>query len=243
MTEINRQSYEMNQKDVKRRIRMREIYRYMGMKEAQADEALQAAVREQLDRLLEAAQVRSYYRIYPLTFGRGGESDSDPTAQRHSRQGSMVQENMVQEFMALGPMSVRSRDLAKNLNGCDFAALFGVTLGLEVDRLIYRLGRTAVGQAVIVDACAAEVVEVVCDEMCDRLRAEAAKLGRAARPRYSPGFGDFTLEYQPAILQTLELSKRIGVHLTAGGMMTPTKSVTAVVGFYDPAAGGQLRRG
>ena len=145
--------------------------------------------------------------------------------------------------MELGPMQINSRALARNLSGCDQAALFGMTLGLETDRLIYRLGRTAVGEAAVTDACAAAVAEAVCDELSQEIRGEAAALGRGTRPRFSPGFADFTLAYQRELLEALQLPKRIGVTLTGGGMMTPTKSVTAVVGLYDPAAAGPLGSG
>ena len=194
------------------------------MKEQAADARMQAKVKEQLERLLSVCRVRSCYQIFPLDIRAGEGPEAEGGGGRPP-------------VLTLGPMTVCSGGLAKNLQGCDRAALFGATLGLEADRLIYRLGRTAVGEAVITDACAAAVIEAVCDELCDELRAEAAGQGRRIRPRYSPGFGDFTLEYQPAICKVLELSKRIGVSLTAGGMMTPAKSVTAVVGFYDGRMG------
>lgn len=209
------------------RIVSREIYRYMGMKEQAADEALRETVSEQLRRLLSVCRVRSFYQIFPLRIEENGETEITSLTVKRS------------PVLKLGPMAIVSSGLARNLRGCDQAALFGVTLGLEVDRLIYRLGRTAVGEAVIADACAAAAVEAVCDELCEKLRLEAAGQGKKTQPRFSPGFGDFTLEYQPAIFQTLELSKRIGVNLTAGGMMTPTKSVTAVVGLYDEAESGK----
>lgn len=207
------------------RIAAREIYRYMGMKEQDADEALQRRVEEQLARLLAVCRVRSFYQLFPLRI------------KENRRQETASPNEGTAPLLELGPMTIASRGLARNLRGCDQAALFGVTLGLEADRLIYRLGQTAVGEALITDACAAAAIEAVCDELCETLRREAAKAGRKIRPRFSPGFGDFTLAYQPAIFNTLELSKRIGVTLTAGGMMTPSKSVTAVVGLYEESAG------
>ena len=196
------------EKNWQARISLKEICRYMGMKEREADDSIRAEVEKQLARLLDTVRVRSYYQIFPLCFG---END-----------------------LILGPVRIQSRDLRRNLSGCDQAALFGVTLGLEVDRLIYRLGRTALGEAAITDACAAAAVEAVCDAVCEKLREEARRQLREIRPRFSPGFGDFTLAYQPCLLQALNLSGRIGVCLTDGGMMTPTKSVTAVVGLAQP---------
>ena len=49
--------------------------------------------------------------------------------------------------------------------------------------------------------------------------------------RFSPGYGDFSLEHQPALLSLLDTQRRIGLTLSEGGMMLPTKSVTAIVGI------------
>ncbi len=209
----------MDVRELAGRVRRREIYRYMGMKEEDAGESLRALVEEQLIRLLNQIRVRSFYQIFPLSLQEGERTEIE-----------------------LGPLHIVSRDLGRNLRGCTSAALFGATLGMEADRLLYRLGLTAVGEAVVTDACAAEVLEVVCDEVCGELAALAKQNGERIRPRYSPGFGDFTLAYQAELLKTLELPKRLGVSLTAGGMLTPTKTVTAVVGFL-PAEHekGQMR--
>lgn len=197
-----------------RRIRMKEICRYMGMREQDTTESFLAEIERQLSRLLEVSRVRSYWEIFPIL--RQGAGDG------------------VRFY--LGPMAVYSRDLDRNLQGCDQAAVFGATLGLEADRLIYRLEKTALGEAAITDACAAAAIEAVCDELCHGLKKEAMVRSMATRPRFSPGFGDFTLEYQPLIFGMLQLSKRIGISLTSGGMMTPCKSVTAVIGFQREAA-------
>ena len=200
---------------LREKIRRREIYRYLGMKEQDAGEVLQAAVEEQLAELLGQMWVHSYYQIFPLSMEeKVAETDSGSKA-----------------LIRLGPMEIVSRDLGRNLRGCTSAALFGATLGMETDRLIYRLSLATVGRAAITDACAAEALEVVCDEVCGELSRLALGRGERIRPRFSAGFGDFTLEYQPELVRVLELPKRIGAGLTAGGMLTPAKTVTAVVGF------------
>ncbi len=191
----------------KRRIRMREIYRYMAVKESGAEEDFRRQTEAQLARLLATVRPRTFYQVYPLTELSPG-------------------------VLKVGEVTFESRDLSKNLRGCDHAALMGMTLGVETDRLIYRLQTSKVGEALITDACAAEVVEAVCDELCDGMKARAAERAYGIRPRFSPGYGDLSLACQKEIFRVLELPRRIGVTLTEGGMMTPVKSVTAVVGFY-----------
>ena len=51
------------------------------------------------------------------------------------------------------------------------------------------------------------------------------------RPRFSPGYGDFDICYQEPIVRMLNCAKTIGLTLTDSFMMTPTKSVTAVIGI------------
>ncbi len=51
-------------------------------------------------------------------------------------------------------------------------------------------------KAVILQACAATVIEAYCDEQQDFIKEEAGKQGLYLRPRFSPGYGDFPLTYQ-----------------------------------------------
>ena len=53
------------------------------------------------------------------------------------------------------------------------------------------------------------------------------------RSRFSPGYGDWALEEQEKIFRLLHCAKTIGLTLTTGGIMAPTKSVTAVIGIDE----------
>ena len=59
--------------------------------------------------------------------------------------------------------------------------------------------------------------------------------GLYLRPRFSPGYGDFSILHQKELLQMLEAPKKIGLTLTEGYMLTPTKSVTALLGMSKDA--------
>ncbi len=60
--------------------------------------------------------------------------------------------------------------------------------------------------------------------------------GYDLRPRFSPGYGDFSIEHQGEILRMLDSAKKIGLSMTGGNMLAPTKSVTAVIGLGREAA-------
>lgn len=135
------------------------------------------------------------------------------------------------DALDLGFTEVRSRDLKKNLEGCESIVLFAATVGLAPDRLIARYSRTAPARALIHQAIGAERVESLCDSFCREIGAEFAAKGLSARPRFSPGYGDLPLDMQREIFRALDCPKRIGLTLSSSLLMSPTKSVTAIIGI------------
>ena len=119
-----------------------------------------------------------------------------------------------------------SKDLAKNLHGCERVVLFAATIGIEIDRLITKYGHVSPAKAVMLQAIGAERIESLCDAFCEELKKEMG-----IRPRFSPGYGDLSLEAQKDIFQILNCSKNIGLSLNDSLLMSPSKSVTAFVGL------------
>ena len=54
--------------------------------------------------------------------------------------------------------------------------------------------------------------------------------GLAVRPRFSPGYGDLPLALQREVFAALDCPRRIGLTLSDSLLMSPTKSVTALIG-------------
>ena len=125
-----------------------------------------------------------------------------------------------------------SRDLAAHLKGCDRVLLLGATLGSRVDVAIRRLALGSVAEGAAAQAVAAALIE----SYCDSVQAAAETDGLAQRPRFSPGYGDWRLEEQKQLFAVLDCAKRIGLTLTDGLMMAPSKSVTAIIGLSEDAA-------
>ena len=126
---------------------------------------------------------------------------------------------------------VESRLLAERLQGCDEAVVFAATVGIGIDRLIARYSRLSPAKALCFQALGAERIEALCDVFCEDVLQEAAKEGRTATSRFSPGYGDLPLDLQASIFRLLDCPKRIGVTLNVSRLMSPTKSVTAIVGL------------
>ncbi|HIV40995.1 MAG TPA: Vitamin B12 dependent methionine synthase activation subunit [Candidatus Mediterraneibacter guildfordensis] len=185
--------------------RTNEAVRYLGYGKKTADERTRRMVDEAFLELEQAADPKSICRIFDI--GRNSE-----------------------DGIQIGNLTIISHSLARNLRGCDKAVLFCATLGAETDRLIRRASITDMSRAVILQACAAAYLEEYCDEQQHLIGEEMAREGRFLRPRFSPGYGDFDIHYQEPVMRILDCAKQIGLSMTDGYMMTPSKSVTAVIG-------------
>ena len=124
--------------------------------------------------------------------------------------------------------TVNSANLSKNLFGCKSAFVFCATIGIEVDRLIQKYTRIEPSKSVVLNSVASALIEEFCDYLNDLLNEN-----RELCPRFSAGYGDFSISHQKSILEVLDANKKLGVSLTESYMMTPTKTVTAVVGIKN----------
>lgn len=123
-------------------------------------------------------------------------------------------------------LTIASRDFA-GIAGDSRSVLFlGVTLGREVDRLIRKKSAASMSEGFIYDAIASAMVENLTD-----LAEEMTTSGREHTGRFSPGYGDMPLEIQGELLSLIEGSRLLGITLTDSGLMSPTKSVTALIGL------------
>lgn len=130
-----------------------------------------------------------------------------------------------------GCMQTDSAGLAKNLEGCEEIILFAATIGLEMDRAIRRYTNLSPAKALFFQAIGAERIESLCDAFCEEQREELAAEGKFLRPRFSPGYGDLPLELQRDIFRVLDCSRKIGLTLNESLLMSPSKSVTAIIGI------------
>ncbi|MBP3581016.1 MAG: hypothetical protein J6K12_07210 [Clostridia bacterium] len=125
-----------------------------------------------------------------------------------------------------GFMNVKSLDLYKNLSQCDKAFIFAVTLGINAERHLVALSKISKSRHYICDAFYSAFIEGVCDK-AQSIISE----GFACKNRFSPGYGDLSLEIQHDILHALDASKLLGITLTGSLLMTPQKSITAIMGI------------
>lgn len=122
-----------------------------------------------------------------------------------------------------GDFQLTSRRLASHLAGCKTAVVFAATVGLEMDRLIAKYSRLSPAMGLMLQAVGTERIEALCDTFCAELK--------NARPRFSPGYGDLKLSAQRIIFDRLDCPRQIGLTLSDSLIMSPSKSVTAIVGL------------
>ena len=123
-----------------------------------------------------------------------------------------------------------SDSLAAHLEGCRDVYLVCGTIGTGFDALQRKVSATSASDSLILQAIGAAMIENLMDNAENEIRSELAE-HESLTPRYSPGYGDFPLNAQRAILDLLDTPRRIGVSLTGTMLMVPSKSVSAVIGI------------
>lgn len=132
------------------------------------------------------------------------------------------------DWVDLGFTKVQSHSLYRNLSGCREAFLFAVTLGMGVERLLTKLALLSGGEHFITDALASGAAEAACDAAEVKLRGSLR-----CKPRFSPGYGDLSLEIQAGMLDILQAQKWLGITLSDSLLMSPMKSITAIMGVCE----------
>lgn len=179
------------------------IYRYMGVSEISPDGGLFELVESVRQRFFQKLQCQACYGVVPV--------------------------KILDDFVDLSVFSVSSTHLARNLQGCERAIIFAATLGMENEQQRRRAAAVSPTEALVLDAMGSAGIEQFCNQICS----EFGKLFPAyrMRPRFSPGYGDFSLKTQKQLLHVLDAQRKIGISMSDGYLMIPQKSVTAIVGL------------
>ena len=127
------------------------------------------------------------------------------------------------------PQIMGGKDIESHLNGCEKAIVMCATVGSEVDKLIRISQISDMARAVVMDSLASVAVEQVCNAF-DKIIAEKYSDYNLTF-RFSPGYGDYPIELHKIFLQMLDAPKKIGLCTNDNFLLTPTKSVTAVLGL------------
>lgn len=185
---------------------LREVLHFLGWRGTPVDAPLLAQIRDLCDLAVREVRPRMAERRFPL-----------------APDGSLAGTSM----------TPKGNDVRAMLAPCREAVLLAATLGAESERLLLRMQAKDAAQALLLDAVLSAAIEAVLDAREEALRRELAAQGRYLTDRFSPGYGDMPLAQMREICEVLGAQRAIGLTVSAGGVMIPRKSVTAILGISD----------
>ena len=222
-----------------------EICAYAGVRRRTADS--DAMLEKALALCADAFQPRLCYALFPLTeevseraLPTAGaiEKTSERTlpiagAVEKTSEKTLPIAGAVEKMhrLFLGTHPLPGQVLSRHLQNCPKVILFAATVGLTIDRIIQRHFVTEPAIAVWLNAIGSERVEALCRLFCTELKADYAAEGLVPIERFSPGYGDLPLAFQKDIFTLLDCPRKIGVTLNQSLLMSPEKSVSALVGL------------
>lgn len=186
----------------------REVLRYLGCGTTEPDEATAALVEECVSQVRLLATPRYLWREFPIRMGEGVE-------------------------LAGTSFSLEGEDIRRHLTGCKSCVLLAATIGSGIEQALRRAQVTDMARAVVLDACATAAIEGVCDQVQEEIAKDAQARGKGITWRFSPGYGDMPITQQQGFTALLDTHRKIGLAATGDNILTPRKSVTAVIGITD----------
>lgn len=188
-------------------IDQKEALRYMGYVGEQADENIQRLLDICEEQVLSVIEPRYLYQVFDVEF---------------------APKNVLLNGCTL---ALAGYDICNFLKGCTKVVVLCATLSINLDRYIKLIQYQDMTKAVIADSLSSVAIEIVCDNVAEEIKENYPQYFQTTR--FSPGYGDFPVEMQKELLTVLDAQKKIGITATDDFMLTPKKSVTAVIGLSD----------
>lgn len=135
-------------------------------------------------------------------------------------------------IQAPSPLQLIGKSITNHLINCHHVALLAVTIGTAIEDQItsdFSSGNYTAG--LLLDAAATAAVENLADQVNSLIDSLAVKAGYTTTWRFSPGYGDWDITIQQALLLTLNATI-IGLVTTKSMMLSPRKSITAAIGLH-----------
>lgn len=108
-------------------------------------------------------------------------------------------------------------------------ATIGEKLEQQVEKLFTEGNYT---KSIVLDAIGSAAVENLADQLELKLVQQAEKYGYLITPRFSPGYGDWSLSNQREIIKATD-AEQYGIKINSSQMLLPRKSITAIIGWSN----------
>ena len=184
-----------------------EALRYMGHRGEDIDEQLDKLITKCEKEVLRCVKPRFVYKVCDIS---------------REEKGILVKDTN---------LFLTGNSIKKHLDGCDKAVLMAVTISADADRLIRIAQIRDMAEAVAIDSLCSVAVEQACDRA--ELIIKEENPGYYQTFRFGLGYGDLPISLQGQFLHVLNAPKQIGLNVSSTDMLTPTKSVTAIIGISD----------
>ncbi|WP_346355106.1 vitamin B12 dependent-methionine synthase activation domain-containing protein [Azotosporobacter soli] len=181
-----------------------EVQRYAGMKEAHnfPPAAITAAVQE--GRLL--AEAKSSWEIFPY-------------------------DSATSTILAERKIELTATSIKRHLQASQHVVVLAVTIGELLEKTSeHYFAQGSYSHALLLDAAGTTAVEAAADQLEAFIRQQYAQKGFICTRRFSPGYGNWDIRFQPEILR-LANAGQVNITSTESCMLLPRKSVTAVIGL------------
>ena len=187
------------------KLNQNEALRYLGYGQNAPDIKVQELLDECEEVLLSIAKPRFVYKVFDIESVQGGVK--------------VLNTNLVMPGNAI----------KDHLEDCEKAVLMGVTISMDVDRLLRKTQVNDMARALIVDSLASVAVEQACNKVEEFIKKELVEYNQTWR--FGVGYGDLSLDIQGEFLDVINAPKIIGLSASKSNMLIPTKSVTAIIGL------------
>lgn len=145
--------------------------------------------------------------------------------------------NIIGTTVNFGLFETESKNLSYTLRNSDKAIIFCATVGIKLDRLIAKHMKSDITKGFMLQAIGTERCESLCDTFVNDIKNHYRDKEIYLTPRFSPGYGDLKIDTQRDIFSILDLSRKIGVTLNESLIISPSKSVTAIMGISKSDCG------
>lgn len=201
----------MDNQIVLEQLNINEALRYLGYGGNAPDERVMQLLNECSEEIMKTARPQMVYKVFDIA----DFTDHDTAVKSVELSGT--------NFVLTG------KSITEHLAGCERAVLFAATISAGIDRLIRVTQLENMAKAVIMDSLASVAVEQVCDKTELIIKEQFPEYYQTFR--FGVGYGDLPITLQRDFLNILNAQKVIGLNASASCMLTPTKSVTAVIGL------------
>lgn len=202
--------------DIKLTIDENEVLRYLGYGGEKADITTDITIKECVDEIYKKIKTNYVYNIYKI------KKENDNI------------------FIKDVNIKLEGNDIYNHLKNSEKCVVMAATLGIEIDKLIKYYSKIDLTKSVIFDACASVAIEELCDLVGKEIKEIKSNKDYFITSRYSPGYGDLSIEMQPVILKLLDSARTIGLTVTDSCILIPRKSVTAIIGIGESPAGESI---